>query len=875
MKRILKIGFWSLLFVWVVAGVGVGAYLTKLIWQVPNLDSITAYKPMLTSKILDSENEAIGELYEENRILIPYDQIPPLVVKAFLAVEDQNFFHHQGLDFQGILRAFIANLKAGKVVQGGSTITQQVTKSLLLSPERKYSRKIKEAWLAYNMEKKLSKEEILTLYLNQIYLGHGAYGISQAAWNYFRKPVSKLSIAEMALLAGLPQAPARFDPLISPVAAKKRQQFALQQMAGMGAIKYQEADAAASQALKVYPVPLPLTEPSAHFAEFVRRELLKKMSTEDLYRGGWVIKTTLDSKLQSAAQKAVLTGLEEIDKRRGYRGPLRSVPVEAQENTLAQLKKTNFLSSIQAYFLTTEGKLEPIYDHPPNTPIVGKDLECLVLSVNEQSAVLSDGAFEGTLSVKSASWARTENPKVHTWMEPVQDLTRVLKPGDIVLARRNSSKQAIYTLSQEPLIEGALLAIHIPTGHVLSMVGGKNFRKSQFNRGYQAMRQLGSTIKPIIYSKALEIGLPPNTLILDAPIVFETDKPDGPQPAPGEPSETQPSEPLGAGNNPSGPEKHIWKPDNYEESFLGDITLHQALAQSRNVPTIKLVQAIGVGSVIEFAENLGLNAEFPKDLSLSLGSVSVSLWDILKPFGVFANAGKSLDFKTIASIEHPQTLFALQQETVPNLRTQEVTERQLLTPQLAYLMTAILKDVVLSGTARSVNKLGKPFAGKTGTTNDFVDAWFIGYTPDILTGVWVGFDTPKYIGIAESGAKAAAPIWLEFMQEVVKKYPIQDFSMPPGIEMAYVHPDTGKVGEGNPKDLIPMAFIAGTVPQKPRIVGGFERIKPEALPDWKNQPNVLPSSDERSTPKPESPQEQTREPNPAHNDEDLIFGQYE
>jgi penicillin-binding protein 1A len=873
------------------SGLLCGLYILFLLHDVPHLDSIVSYRPMLTSQVLDQKGSVLGEFFHENRDFIPFNKIPTLIVKAFIASEDQKFYDHIGLDFQGIMRAFVANLKSGKIVQGGSTITQQVAKSLLLSPERTLTRKIREAYLAFKIENKLTKDEIITLYLNQIYLGHGAYGIQRAAYNYFRKTAEELTLSEIALLAGMPQAPSRYSPLKSPSSAKHRQKYVLGQLATSHVISDTQAQEAALEPIDIFPAPSNYDSKSAHFVEYIRRTLSEKMTEADLHEGGLRIQTSLNGSFQNKAYDAIWTGLRHIDKRRGYRGPLRKIAIEKKEETLADLKEKNFLSHPVSYSFLSDGTTESNYENPTGTLQKETIYECVVLDTTPTYAWISNGITEGMLHLKDMNWARPVNPHKHTSLERVRDITSVLHPGDVIQAKLTHFNPIEFSLEQDPIIEAALLSIHIPTGKILAMVGGKDFGQSQFNRTYQAMRQLGSTFKPLIYTKAIELGLAPNTLILDAPIVYEEKR---------EPKEedkeilaeakamdkaavqqkdlmTQLEDPTSTESETTPEEENIfvWKPDNYGQVFMGDTTLREALIKSRNIPTIKLVQGIGVKPVIEFATLLGLNADFPKDLSLSLGSIATSLWEIMKAYAIFANGGKRVTYSGIEAITAVNTGSTSQKVEAPfEFKSSEEAE-QVISPQLAFMITYLLKDAVQHGTGVSLNRLGKPFSGKTGTTNDFIDAWFIGYSPDVLTGVWVGFDQPEFMGVSEAGSKAAGPIWLSYMKEVVKTYPIQDFMAPEKIVFSWMDPKNGKIGAYKP-GRIQVPFLEGAIPQNPLVIGGFGRISPQKIAESLIQ-NEEATPDIALTDDSEASQPHTQNPPPEEEeltDEEILFGQY-
>ena len=611
------------------------------------------YKPPIVTKIFSEEGEIIGEFFNEKREVVSLDRVPNYLIQAFVAGEDARFFQHKGLDYLAILRALFRNIFSGEIVQGGSTITQQVVKSLFLSPEKKFTRKIREAILAYKIEKYLTKEEILFLYLNQIYLGHGAYGVASAAENYFGKNIEELNITEAALLAGLPQAPSKNSPYQHPQQAKKRQVYILNRMAEEGFISSSEAIRVSQTPYIIRSKEKPSIEKAPHFVEYIRRYVEEKYGKDTLYKNGLQVFTTIDLYSQRIAQEVMESGLKEIEKREKY--PSADIPL---------------------------------------TP------------------------------------------------------------------------------------EGALVCFDIETGFVKAMVGGRDFKKSQFNRATQARRQTGSAFKPVIYASALDKGFTPASIIVDSPIVFEW-----------------------------GDKK--WKPKNFEGKFSGPITLRNALTHSINVVTVKIALEVGTDYIRDYAKKLGISSPLYNNLSMALGSSSISLYELTKAYGVFANQGKV--FKPIFIKKILDRDGNLLEENFPLFYSQESSEEeQPLTPQTAFLMTHLLKGVVQHGTGWRARSLGRPVAAKTGTTDQFMDAWFIGFTPELITGVWVGFDEERSLGENETGARAASPIWVSFMSKILKDKPIKDFPVPEGIEFMNIDPKTGQVSLEN--EGILECFREGTGP---------------------------------------------------------------
>jgi penicillin-binding protein 1A len=619
--------------------------------DLPSIETLKNYSPPTVTKIFSEGGEVIGEFFYEKREVVSLDRIPNHLIQAFIAGEDARFFQHKGLDYLAILRALFRNIFSGEMVQGGSTITQQVVKSLLLSPEKSFSRKIREAILAYKIEKYLTKEEILFLYLNQIYLGHGAYGVAAAAENYFGKTIEELNIAESALLAGLPQAPSKSSPYHHPQQAKKRQVYILNRMVEEGFISSNEAIKAAQAPYITRNKEKPSIEKALHFVEYIRRYVEEKYGKDALYKNGLQVFTTIDLYFQRTAQETIESGLKDIEKRGKY--PSANMPF---------------------------------------TP------------------------------------------------------------------------------------EGALVCLDLETGYIKAMVGGRNFKKSQFNRATQARRQTGSAFKPIVYASALDKGFTPASIIVDSPIVFEW-----------------------------GDKK--WKPKNFEGKFSGPTTLRNALTHSVNIVTVKIAQEVGIDYIRDYAKKLGISSALHDDLSMALGSSSISLYELSKAYAVFANQGNL--FKPIFIKKILDREGNLLEENLPLFYSEGSSqEEQILTPQTAFLMTYLLEGVVQYGTGWRARSLGRPVAAKTGTTDQFMDAWFIGYTPELITGVWVGFDEERSLGENETGARAASPIWVTFMSKILKDKPMKDFPVPEGVEFMKIDPQTGQVSLG--KEGLLECFREGT-----------------------------------------------------------------
>ena len=734
------------------AGSSVGAF-WYLSQDLPALDSLQEYQPSLVSRVYSDDRQVIGQYYIERRLLTPLADVPQSVTQAVIAVEDARFFEHPGLDVIGILRATWTNLRRGGRIEGASTITQQLARSLFLSPERTFLRKFKELILAYKIEVILSKEQILEMYLNQIYFGQGAYGVAAASQTYFGKDPGTLNLAESALLAGLPKSPNNYSPYKYPERAKKRQEHVLARMEEGGFITAAEQQEAAAQLLSFRH---PGSEQIApYFIENVRQHLVAKYGETMVYKGGLEVFTTLNVEMQKAAERAILNGLRQLDKRQGWRGPL-----DTKDLTM----------------LTLIDKTAPT---PVAAPREGDLLQGVVTKVGKDHVLVLAGSTEGRLAFDDMAWARRrlKGRDLTKDIVVLPSPKQVLKPGDVIeVAVKKVGRDGVvqFRLEQTPVVEGALVAIDPRTGAIRAMVGGYDFGRSEYNRAVIAHRQAGSAFKPIIYGAALNQGSSPSAVVVDAPVVYEEED-----------------------------SEKIWKPENYEKRFFGVISLREALIHSRNLATVRLLERVGIRPVIEFSKLIGITSPLNQDLSLALGSSSVGLLELASAYGVFANQGIRLEPYSIATAQDvngqtlEQTLFE---------------PRQALSKETAYLITNMLEDVIQRGTGQLAKSLGRPIAGKTGTTNDYTDAWFIGYTPNLAVGVWVGFDDVRTLGETESGAHAALPIWIEFMTEVLKQLPVMPFEIPDDIQFVRVDPSTGLLASEQGDRAVVELFSKGTEP---------------------------------------------------------------
>ncbi len=757
----LMLGFVLILF-GAVAGVATFYYLSQ---DLPQISTLTDYKPPIITTVYSDDGRKIAEFSKERRIVIPLSEMPQMLIDAFIAAEDARFYEHKGIDVYSIIRAFFKNLEAGTIVQGGSTITQQVTKSFFLTPERSYTRKIKEAILAYRIDKAFNKSDILYLYLNQIYLGHGAYGVGAAAENYFGKPVKNLNLAECAILAGLPQAPSKYSPFKYPQRAQQRQIYVLNRMVAEGYINNAQVSEAIETEVDIRPRRNWYIEEIPYYTEHVRRYLEKKYGTDALYTQGLQVHTAVNVEMQKSARREIQKGLYDLDKRQGFRGPLEHLAPE----------------EIEAFSKTLQEELEaePLAE--------GQTVKGVVIKVDDRkkNVTVRLGKAQGIIKLEDMQWARKPDPEVAYYQVKLKKPGEALKVGDVILVQLKGKLEDSdlwqLTLEQEPVAQAALLCIESETGLVKAMVGGKDFRETQFNRAFQSRRQPGSAFKPVIYAAALdkEFEEPeklytPATVIIDSPIVFKDEERD-----------------------------FKWKPKNYKERFFGPTLLRDALAKSRNVVTIKILQDIGIDYAREYAANLGIGSELSPDLSIALGSSGVSLLELTNAYSVFANQGFLIEPVFITKIEDRDGNVI--EETVPE-RTKVIEKTT------AYLMTHLLEGVVQYGTGWRAKALGRPAAGKTGTTNNLFDAWFMGYTPELITGVWVGFDDEAPLGKSETGSRAASPIWLGFMKEVLDGDPVKVFPVPEGVVFTKIDAETGLLPITESKKTVFVCFKEGTVP---------------------------------------------------------------
>ncbi|MEW6657647.1 MAG: PBP1A family penicillin-binding protein [Thermodesulfobacteriota bacterium] len=702
--------FYGLFTTCLLAGAGVAGYIYfHFIRDLPDFTAIKEFRPPVVTQIFARDGRLIGAFYAEKRIEVPYSRVPRHLVLAFVAAEDARFFEHPGVDISGIIRAFIRNVEAGQVVEGGSTITQQVVKRILLSSEKSFARKIREAVLAYRIDNYLTKEEILTLYLNHIFLGHGAYGVEAAAQEFFSKHVEDLSLAEAAILAGIPKAPSRYSPYLNPQRAKERQAYVLRRMAEVGFISRKEEAAALSQPIKLKPWRPDWIKECGYFTEYVRTLLENRFGRDQVFNLGLKVYTTADVGLHLAAQEAVNQGIAGLVQRNGYRGPLRHL--QGKELTAFQERQVRYYRK-----------------YPPRK----KQLATVLISLRDrrsQALSFRMGDYQGVMVEKAGAQGRAASQMA------------ALRPGDVVQVRlvEKDRRQGKWTatLVSAPMVQAALLSMELKTGKVRVMLGGKDYGDSTFNRAVQARRQPGSAFKPIIYAAAIEKGFRPDSTLMDSPISL-----------------------------PGGKRGQAWEPQNYDHTFSGPISLATAIARSRNVPTVRLMMAIGVPSTLKMAQNLGITSPIFPNYASALGASEVTLLELTRAYSVFPNQGFLVEPAFIDRIEDRDGRVLLEYHT---------QRRLVISPQTADTMTQLLQGVVQRGTATRVQALGRPIGGKTGTTNKTRDAWFIGFTPSLITGSWVGMDDERTLGAKETGSQAAAPIFIAYMREALKQQPAEKF----------------------------------------------------------------------------------------------------
>jgi penicillin-binding protein 1A len=767
--------------VFVVAVAGAAGMLWHYSKSLPDYSQLQDYEPAVMTRVHASDGSLLAEYAHERRLYLPIQAIPKLVTNAFVAAEDKNFYEHGGIDFSGIARAamlYVQQYGSGRRPQGASTITQQVAKNFLLTNEVSFARKIKEALLSMKIERTFSKEKILELYLNEIYLGMGAYGVAAASLLYFDKSVHELSIAEVAYLAALPKAPNNYHPFRQRERALERRNYVIERMAEDGYISAQDAAKAKKEPLKVTTRPTGARIFAAeYFAEEVRRYINDNYTEKKLYEGGLSVRTTLDPKLQVLARKALVDGFVNFDEQQGYRGAISKLDMSSEWGV--KLADVKALSDIAPW------RLAVVLETGDQTARVGFQ------PAREPGGAVSRERETGTVMLEGVKWAKAVAGPLKG--KAPTKVSQVFELGDVVYVEPLAGKDGQFRLRQIPEVSGALVAMDPQTGRVLSMVGGFSYDQSQFNRATQALRQPGSSFKPIVYAAALDNGYTPSTVVMDAPLEIDT----------------------GSG---------IWSPENYSKKFYGPSTLRFGIEQSRNVMTVRLAQDVGMPLIGEYAKRFGIYDNLPPYLSFALGAGETTLLRMVGAYAMFDNGGRKIQPTLIDRIQDryghniykhdgrecrgcDADKWASQNE--PTL----VDKRdRVLDPMTAYQITSMMEGVVQRGTATVVKEVGKPIAGKTGTTNDEKDAWFIGFSPDIVVGVYLGYDKPRHLGHGATGGLLAAPIVRDFLKVALADKPAVPFRVPAGIKLIRIDPKTGmRAGPGDQRVILE-AFKPGTAP---------------------------------------------------------------
>jgi penicillin-binding protein 1A len=782
-----------------------------LLWHfskdLPDYSQLQDYEPPVMTRVHASDGALVAEYAKERRLYIPIQAVPKLVLNAFIAAEDKSFYEHGGLDFQGIVRAgllYVQNMGTNRRPQGASTITQQVAKNFLLTNEVSFDRKIKEALLALKIERTYSKDKILELYLNEIYLGLGAYGIAAASLIYFDKSVHELTLPEAAYLAALPKAPTNLHPFRQRERAVERRNYVIDRMVEDRYITSPEAEKAKKEPLSVTPRPTGAHVFAAeYFAEEVRRDLFEKYGEKKLYEGGLSVRTTLDPKLQVMARKALTDGLVKFDEAQGYRGAVAKIDVSGDWGV--KLAEVKALSDIAPW------RLAVVLETGDQSARVG------LQPGREVGGAISKERQIGIVPVEAVKWARPSTGPER--FKAITRVSQVLHPGDVIYVEPLNKDLNTQRLRQVPDVSGAIAVMDASTGRVLSLVGGFSYDQSQFNRATQALRQPGSSFKPFVYAAALDNGYTPSTVVMDAPISID----------------------MGRGGG-------VWTPENYSRKFYGPQTLRFGLEHSRNVMTVRLAQDIGMPLIGEYAKRFGVYDDLPNYISYSLGAGETTVLRMTTAYAMFANGGRRVKPTLIDRIQdrYGHTIYRHDQRECRgcngdrwrNQPEPVLVDRreQVLDSMTAYQITSMLEGVVLRGTATVVRDVGKPVAGKTGTTNDEKDAWFIGYTPDLVVGCYIGFDKPRHLGRGATGGHLAAPIVKEFLKGALADKPAVPFRVPTGLKLVRIDPRTGMRAGGGEGRQILEAFKPGTAPPDsyagvgpPESEGrGFFGVSPDA-----------------------------------------------
>jgi len=777
-----------------VVAVGGAAAMIGVFWHygrgLPDYQQLAEYQPPMVTRVHAGDGRLLAEFAREKRVFVPIESIPKLVIKAVLSAEDKSFYSHPGVDFMGVARALVTNLGRlgrNKRPVGASTITQQVAKNFLLTNEVSIERKIKEAILAFRIERALTKDRILELYLNEIYLGLGSYGVAAAALNYFDRPLDELTIGEAAFIAGLPKAPSNYNPARNPRAAKARRDYVIGRMQEDGYITAQQAAEARAEELVLRPRTGAAVARAEFFTEEVRRELLDRYGEGALYGGGLSVRTTLDPALQRIAETVLRAGLIAYDRRHGWRGALGRLPQDKP-----------WRAALAAFPMPVGiADAEPAWR------------KAAAIKVTPQQATLGfEDGTEGHIPLDALRWARR-------WVTderrgpPVRSAADVLTAGDVVLVERlgpgddgKKPPEGAYGLRQIPAIDGALVALDPHTGRVLAMSGGFSFARSQYNRATQAQRQPGSAFKPFVYLAALDSGFTPTSIVLDAPFVID-----------------------------QGPGRGMWKPSNYTNRFYGPSPLRLGIEKSRNLMTVRLAQTIGMDKVADYAQRFGVARDMPRMLSMALGAAETTLLNLTTAYAMLDNGGKRIHPTLIDRVQdrNGRTIFRHEQRPCTGCRVEEWrgqappvipdNREQVADAGSVYQVVSMLEGVVQRGTGIRIRAVGKPLAGKTGTTNDSNDTWFIGFSPNLAVGVFAGFDKPRSLGRRETGSSVAVPIFRDFMRDALKDQPPVPFRIPKGIRLVRIDEESGRPARPGDRHVILEAFKPGTEPSRASASG--------------------------------------------------------
>ena len=757
MNKIFKNIFTVVLSLLLISSILIFSILWSFSNNIPDYKFLKNYKPPVSSKMYSSNGDLVADFSKEKRIFVPYSAIPENVINSFLSAEDKNFFSHPGVDAKGILRAIVNNIQnimTSKRLEGASTITQQVAKNFLLTNEVSLNRKIKEAILAFRIERALSKKRILELYLNQIYLGSGAYGVAAASLEYFDKSIKELDYSESALLAALPKAPSRYNPYKDLNLAKFRRDLVLKNLYENNFLDKEKYQLYKNQPIYLKKIKKVFLEDAQYYIEDVRKNIIEKLTYEKVYKQGYNINTPINLELQKIATNSLRKGLIAYDRRKGWRGPILNLDVE--DKWFSKIKKKDKLEKSINWQLA------------------------IIKNINQFNAdIETEKKIEGTIRYKDISWTKKE----------FKDLFKI---GDIVYVKKIEDN--FYSLQQLPKINGGIIVIDPYTGRILALSGGFSFRNSEFNRASQALRQPGSAFKPFIYALALENQYTPSSLVLDAPLVLD-----------------------------QGVDLKKWKPQNYGKKFYGLSTLRVGLEKSRNLMTVRIAQSLGIDKIAKFSQDLNIYKNPEKLLSISLGSGETTLLNLASAYSSFVNGGKLITPILIDRIQDSEgnTIFnnnnrkcfdcdkiSFTGKDYPSIKD---SYKRVISPQTAYQLTSILEGVVQRGTGKKLKKLNLNIAGKTGTTNDNTDAWFVGFTSNLVIGVYVGMDNPSSLGKYETGSKAALPIFENFIKKAVKKSEARPFKVPEDMTMMVVDPLTGEKAKFTSKNMIVESYKSKNV----------------------------------------------------------------